>query len=179
MGNIFTSWVTISFPKRKLLHRVNGSRVSLQQSIFLTLKREALMGLFGNWLLRTIFKYKWEEVKTGLLSQYSDCSAGESHFDSRRGNYFSAPHSIHTGCGTHEASHSRRPRREAAMSPLPNVEVRNRWSHTSIPSLVFLAWCLTGHKGNFALKRDEVRQWFRNIRNEGPHNFTYSQILNI
>jgi len=45
----------------------------------------------------------------------------------------------------------KRPGREANHSPPSNAEVKNKWSYTSTPTYVFMAWSLVKHRCNFIL----------------------------
>jgi len=43
----------------------------------------------------------------------------------------------------------KRPGREANHSPPSRAQVKKSWSYTSIPTYIFMAWCLIKHRCNF------------------------------
>jgi hypothetical protein len=43
----------------------------------------------------------------------------------------------------------KRPGREADHSPPSSAKVKNVWSYTSIPPLLFMEWCLVNHRDKF------------------------------
>jgi hypothetical protein len=97
--------------------------------------------------------------RSSSVSQYTKILAERPGSILGRDNegIFSLRHRVQTGSGSHPPScpmgtggafppEVKRPGREANHSPPSSAKIKNEWSYISIPTYVFMVWCLVRYR---------------------------------